>query len=224
MERQIRLVEVNAHITCRICHGYFIDATTITECLHTFCKSCIVRYLEEHNTCPTCGIVIHQSHPLHYIGHDRTMQDIVYKLVPKLQMDEEYREKRFYELQGMQYPHNDSETETEEQPRDNASTSKTDDDNDYHRSDEQVNVCLECNSFNLRALKRKYIRCSSQATITHIKKFIAKKLKLATHLEVDILCNEEILGKDHTLKFVTVTRWRCRESPLMLQYRPRVEL
>lgn len=29
-------------------------------------------------------------------------------------------------------------------------------------------------------------------------------------LQLDILCNEEILGKDHTLKFVVVTRWRFK--------------
>lgn len=30
--------------------------------------------------------------------------------------------------------------------------------------------------------------------------------------QLDILCNEEILGKDHTLKFVVVTRWRFKVS------------
>jgi polycomb group RING finger protein 3 len=49
------------------------------------CKSCLVQHLEEHNTCPHCDLVIHQSHPLQYISHDRTMQDIVFKLVPDLQ-------------------------------------------------------------------------------------------------------------------------------------------
>lgn len=44
-----------------------------------------MKHLEENNTCPACDIVIHQSHPLQYIGFDRTMQDIVYKLVPNLQ-------------------------------------------------------------------------------------------------------------------------------------------
>lgn len=85
LTRKIKLWDINAHITCRLCSGYLIDATTVTECLHTFCRSCLVKYLEENNTCPTCRIVIHQSHPLQYIGHDRTMQDIVYKLVPGLQ-------------------------------------------------------------------------------------------------------------------------------------------
>lgn len=32
-------------------------------------------------------------------------------------------------------------------------------------------------------------------------------------LQLDILCNEEILGKDHTLKFVVVTRWRFKVRP-----------
>lgn len=105
MERKIKLKTLNSHITCKICRGYLIDATTVTECLHTckyaisiikqynlmifkcisVCKSCLVKHLEENNTCPTCSIVIHQSHPLQYISFDRTMQDIVYKLVPDLQ-------------------------------------------------------------------------------------------------------------------------------------------
>lgn len=32
--------------------------------------------------------------------------------------------------------------------------------------------------------------------------------------QLDILCNEEILGKDHTLKFVVVTRWRFKVTSL----------
>lgn len=68
LTRKIKLCHINAHITCRLCEGYLIDATTVTECLHTFCRSCLVKYLEENNTCPTCRIVIHQSHPLQYIG------------------------------------------------------------------------------------------------------------------------------------------------------------
>lgn len=42
--------------------------------------------------------------------------------------------------------------------------------------------------------------------------------------QIDILCNDELLGKDHTLKFVYVTRWRFRDPPLRLQYRPRIDL
>lgn len=38
LTRKIKLWDINAHITCRLCSGYLIDATTVTECLHT-CKS-----------------------------------------------------------------------------------------------------------------------------------------------------------------------------------------
>lgn len=38
LTRKIKLCHINAHITCRLCEGYLIDATTVTECLHT-CES-----------------------------------------------------------------------------------------------------------------------------------------------------------------------------------------
>ncbi|XP_071436987.1 polycomb group RING finger protein 3 isoform X1 [Pithys albifrons albifrons] len=240
LTRKIKLWDINAHITCRLCNGYLIDATTVTECLHTFCRSCLVKYLEENNTCPTCRIVIHQSHPLQYIGHDRTMQDIVYKLVPGLQEAEMKKQREFYHKLGMEVPgdikgetcsakqhldsHRNGETKADENLNKETSEEKQEEDNDYHRSDEQVSICLECNSSKLRGLKRKWIRCSAQATVLHLKKFIAKKLNLSSFNELDILCNEEILGKDHTLKFVVVTRWRFKKAPLLLHYRPKMDL
>uniref|UniRef100_A0A8D0TU79 Polycomb group ring finger 3 n=1 Tax=Sus scrofa TaxID=9823 RepID=A0A8D0TU79_PIG len=194
LTRKIKLWDINAHITCRLCSGYLIDATTVTECLHTFCRSCLVKYLEENNTCPTCRIVIHQSHPLQYIGHDRTMQDIVYKLVPGLQEAEMRKQREFYHKLGLEVPgdvkgetcsakqhldsHRNGETKAEDSSNKEAAEEKQEEDGDYHRSDEQVSICLECNSSKLRGLKRKWIRCSAQATVLHLKKFIAKKLNL----------------------------------------------
>lgn len=59
---------------------------------------------------------------------------------------------------------------------------------DYHRSDEQVNICLEGRGVSMRNLKRKFIRCSSQATIMQLKKFIALKVfnSAAKHTDVSI--------------------------------------
>ncbi|XP_048518979.1 polycomb group RING finger protein 3 isoform X2 [Dendroctonus ponderosae] len=224
VERRIRLRSINNHIACKICKGYLIDATTVTECLHTFCKSCLVKHLEENNTCPICSIVIHQSHPLQYISFDRTMQDIVYKLVPNLMEVELSREREFYRVRGLPNPKDiplqNLDLNSEDLQHDPHAAS------DYHRQDEQVNVCLECISANLRALKRRYIRCSAQATILHLKKFIAMKILngMDQYREIDILCNEELLGKDHTLKFVVVTRWRFQNAPLTLQYRPKIDI
>lgn len=223
MEKKIRLRTVNPQITCILCKGYLIDATTITECLHTFCKSCIVKFLEEHNTCPKCKIVIHQSYPMNYISFDRTMQDIVYKLVPKLQEKETRRQIEFYKKRGLPFPNLIVNDENSNE-RSKTPIIANGDDQDYHRSDEQINVCLECMADNMRPLMYPFLRLSSQATILHLKKFIALKLYRDTtrFKEVDILCNEEMLGKDHTLKFVFMTRWRTKDVPLKLHYRQRV--
>lgn len=31
----MKIKDLNEHIVCCLCAGYFVDATTITECLHT---------------------------------------------------------------------------------------------------------------------------------------------------------------------------------------------
>lgn len=82
------------------------------------------------------------------------------------------REREFYKSRNLPCPKDmpqvhDSDDKANEQAHQEA---------DYHRQDEQVNVCLECISDKLRNLKRRFIRCSSQITITHLKKFLAKKV------------------------------------------------
>ena len=39
LQKRVKLpiAALNEHITCKLCHGYLVDAATITECLHT-CK------------------------------------------------------------------------------------------------------------------------------------------------------------------------------------------
>ncbi|WAR22609.1 PCGF3-like protein [Mya arenaria] len=189
MEKRAKLKKVNPEITCGLCKGYLVEATTITECLHTFCRSCLVKFLLENNTCPRCGDLIHQSHPLNYISHDRTMQDIVYKLVPNLQENERKRQIEFYKKRGIQMPNGDGE-----------------------------------HLFGI--LKRRILRLSSLATVTHLKKFVALKVfdTIDRYKDVDILCNEELLGKDHMLKFIIATRWRNTDGPLLLHYRRKMEL
>lgn len=56
--RRVKLTQLNAHLVCVLCSGYFVDATTIIECLHTFCKTCIVRYLQTSSFCPICDVQV----------------------------------------------------------------------------------------------------------------------------------------------------------------------
>lgn len=50
----------------------------------TVCRSCIVKHLESSKYCPICEVQVHKTKPLVNIRPDKTLQDIVYKLVPGL--------------------------------------------------------------------------------------------------------------------------------------------
>nr|XP_042906727.1 polycomb group RING finger protein 3-like [Parasteatoda tepidariorum] len=224
MDTRVKLSTLNPYISCFICKGYLIDATAITECLHTFCKSCIIKRLQakDGGNCPKCNVTIHRSNPLHGIRLDRTMQDIVYKLVPDLQYKEVIREKVFCQVQGIPYRKKHMIVIKDRKMKVSDSESRTVD----AITEDRVCIQLESNNNELRPLTRKFICCSSRTTIAHVKKLIAKKLfsDLQKYGSVDILCNDEILGKDHTLKFIYVTRWRSKKPPLMLYYQPRIDI
>uniref|UniRef100_A0A803K9D9 Polycomb group RING finger protein 5 n=1 Tax=Xenopus tropicalis TaxID=8364 RepID=A0A803K9D9_XENTR len=208
-QRRRFVKEFNPHITCYICKGYLIKPTTVTECLHTFCKTCIVQHFEESNDCPKCGNQVHETNPLEMLRLDNTLEEIIFKLVPGLREDGV----------NVKRPREDEE--------------ENDDDRDYHRSDPQIAICLDCLRNNsqsgdniVKGLMKKFIRCSTRVTVGTIKKFLSLKLKLPSTYELDVLCNGEIMGKDHTMEFIYMTRWRLRGEnsyPMVLQYRPRID-
>ncbi|XP_030058909.1 polycomb group RING finger protein 5 isoform X2 [Microcaecilia unicolor] len=210
-QRKHFVKEFNPYITCYICKGYLIKPTTVTECLHTFCKSCIVQHFEESNDCPKCGNQVHETNPLEMLRLDNTLEEIIFKLVPRLREDGSPKAKK---------ARTDEDYENE-------------DDKDYHRSDPQIAICLDCLRNNgqsgdnvVKGLMKKFIRCSTRVTVGTIKKFLSLKLKLPSTYELDVLCNGEIMGKDHTMEFIYMTRWRLRSEtsyPMVLQYRPRID-
>ncbi|XP_075072528.1 polycomb group RING finger protein 5 isoform X2 [Mixophyes fleayi] len=229
-QRRCFVKEFNPYTTCYICKGYLIKPTTVTECLHTFCKSCIVQHFEESNDCPRCGIQVHETNPLEMLRPDNTLEEIIYKLVPGLREGEQQRECDFWKRKRPQengedgHPHNKRFKDDEEEHDDNK---------DYHRSDPQIAICLDCLRNNgqsgdniVKGLMKRFIRCSTRITVGTIKKFLSLKLKLPSTYELDVLCNGEIMGKDHTMEFIYMTRWRLRGEnsyPMVLQYRPRID-
>uniref|UniRef100_A0A0X3Q174 Polycomb group RING finger protein 3 n=1 Tax=Schistocephalus solidus TaxID=70667 RepID=A0A0X3Q174_SCHSO len=223
----IRLSDLNAHVTCNICNGYLIDAVSITECLHPFCKSCIVNYLTANNTCPVCGILIHQSHPLNYISADRTLQDIVYKIVPNLKDNERKARTEFYRSIGWKPPSNEDlvgecaktlEQSKDRTPDKSSHSPSYQQDPYYHRLDEQVHIQLEPGSDCLEPLRLKFLRLSSKATVTHLRKYVAHHvlhdISKFHDIDIFILNNENgtFLGRDHALKFVRVVYWNEASS------------
>ena len=169
---------LNDRITCILCNGYFVDATTILDCLHTFCKSCLLKHFEEHdNTCPRCQTLIHQSHPTHYVAFDRTLQDIVYKLVPGMQEEEVKRRQEYTanhtpsDSEAEQYSEEETsrkQSDSQEKSKDNgveedgeeedsADCCSNDPCNGHRREDEPILVILDPHE-QLKPLEKPYIR------------------------------------------------------------------
>lgn len=94
---KLKITELNPHLLCGLCGGYLIDASTLAECLHSFCRSCIIKHLDTHKTCPLCEALIHKTRPQHAVRPDKALQGIVYKLVPGLYHREMQRRQEFYD-------------------------------------------------------------------------------------------------------------------------------
>lgn len=42
------------HLICPLCQGYFRDPYTVADCLHSFCRSCLILHFRVgHRRCPT---------------------------------------------------------------------------------------------------------------------------------------------------------------------------
>ncbi|KAL8530395.1 hypothetical protein ACS0TY_007435 [Phlomoides rotata] len=74
-------------MTCPLCHKLFREATTIIECLHTFCRKCIEKKLsdEEMECCPVCNIDL-GCVPMEKLRLDHNLQDVTVKIFPRKRM------------------------------------------------------------------------------------------------------------------------------------------
>lgn len=72
-----------ACMTCPLCHRLIRDATTISECLHSFCRKCIFNKLtdEEGDCCPICQIDL-GCLPEEKLRPDHNLQDVRSKIFP----------------------------------------------------------------------------------------------------------------------------------------------
>ena len=249
MAEQIKVTELNENFTCIICNGYLIRPVAITECLHYFCRSCIVKYLETTSEykCPYCETLIHETNPWELLREDKKLEYIIYQLVPGLAQNEKTRRKLFYSRRGMEDPdetNTDSNltlammdaTSKKEEP-DKKEELKQDQNSDQAKpkalDSSQIGLHLNflepedsepIKQADFRPLEKPFLRTSSHITVAHLKKFLKKKLNHATKCDVDILCNGELMGRHHTLEFIYMTRWRYKEGVLKLDYRPKVDL
>ncbi|CAJ0601745.1 unnamed protein product [Cylicocyclus nassatus] len=229
----LQLKKINTHLTCGLCKGYLIDATTVIDCLHTFCKSCLLTYFEEEdNCCPTCEQLIHQSHPSHYVAFDRTMQDIVYKLVPGLLEAERKRRLEFLKDKkreaGEDVEEEEEETEKkEESPQGTNRCFEGEPGISHHRNDEHVLVSLIPGAPELPTPVRSIVRLSGMATVNTLKRYLAQSMwsNMSRYSELDLFCNDELMGRDFSMRFIHLTRCRnkLKDEPLRLVYKYHID-
>ncbi|XP_056617486.1 polycomb group RING finger protein 6 isoform X1 [Triplophysa dalaica] len=225
-ERPLPLREFYPYIRCALCNGYFIDATTITECLHTFCKSCIVKHFFYSNRCPNCAIVVHQTQPLYNIRPDRQLQDIVFKMVPYLEGDERSRICEFYKKRGLEVPKAVAAPAVSpvklppRQRRDMLPQSVFTIPSELDMSLMLEFLGAEEGIANYKPLERKYVRVSGEATIHHVELFIRRKMELSPNYKVDVVCGEHLLEHCQSLREVcnTLGKHALQDGMLVLHF------
>ncbi|KAF7457355.1 Polycomb group RING finger protein 3 [Cryptosporidium felis] len=109
LDVSFRAKVVSDLLVCPVCTGFFRGATTIRECLHTFCRACIIEHIEfKGPECPICGQFI-GVYPLQGLVFDRTIQNITDKIFPEFKEQERKLYQEFLENYG-----NQEELESEE--------------------------------------------------------------------------------------------------------------
>ncbi|CAL9697888.1 unnamed protein product [Knipowitschia caucasica] len=220
---RIKITELNPHLMCVLCGGYFIDATTIIECLHSFCKMCIVRYLETSKYCPICDVQVHKTKPLLNIRSDKTLQDIVYKLVPGLFKNEMKRRRDFYADHPLDASNGTNEDRGE----------VADEEKRIITDDEIISLSIEFfdparmgmgsegKQVKEQLANKRYLQCPAAMTVMHLRKFLRSKMDIPNIYQVDVMYEEEPLKDDYTLMDIAyIHTWR-RNGPLPLKYRVR---
>ncbi|CAH2108971.1 unnamed protein product [Euphydryas editha] len=216
------LGEVNEHITCPLCRGYYIDATTIVECLHSFCRSCIIKHLQVKSYCPVCEMMINSAKP--NIKLDKALQDIVYKLVPGLFQKEMERRQHFYSSRPGPAASATPEQRGEDteriifSPEDVISFSL--EYADATDADSISSKSSDSNEAQPSALTtRRYLQCPAVVNISHLKKFLSMKFDIdSTQFAIDILYKRVPLPDYYTLMDIAyIYNWK-RNEPMRFFY------
>ncbi|KAH7851768.1 hypothetical protein Vadar_016309 [Vaccinium darrowii] len=78
---QVRILKAHLipPLTCPLCNGIFKEATTINECMHTFCKDCIYQKSQAKGIacCPKCNKDLSHLSPEDYLRPDERWRNIV---------------------------------------------------------------------------------------------------------------------------------------------------
>ena len=195
---------LNPHLVCTLCNGYYRDACTIIECLHSFCRGCITRHLAEteSSTCPTCETPLRGTHQQDMLRADRTLQSIVDKIFRRADPPSRKR------------PASPDEAAARPPPpvRPPAAT--------------EISFSLkregpeDASDFGGAPLEKPFLRTSSMLTMSGLRKYLAKKMRLDdTSVAIEIACRASQLDDGCNLETISREYWDDPDEDIVLEYR-----
>lgn len=231
---RISLENVRDNISCKICHGVLRDAYTLRECIHSFCRICLLALIEEEEEagsrpqCPRCETAI-GFYPLEHIQPDPVLQALADKLVPALVVKDIELEVEFFESRGMEH---DARSASSKLPR--TSGNQTTDDVKVLTAAQRARAQREIpdivkvllvvhphekdKSFTEGGVSQFSIKTNPKVSIKQLRKYVGFRLQKKDYSDIEILFGDYLLGDEHTLTFV-LKQHRIVANQLKLHYR-----
>uniref|UniRef100_A0A336MGF1 CSON011999 protein n=1 Tax=Culicoides sonorensis TaxID=179676 RepID=A0A336MGF1_CULSO len=220
-----KLKAINNFLMCCLCKGYIVEATAITECLHSFCRSCIVKHLTEQTYCPKCKI---QNVSKANLRPDDIIKALVYKTIPGLYQSEVQKTKKFNKAHNIESHHGDDSSTTVDDDKKQNDDKSVENKQHYFSPDEPISLSLTYHAESLvgsgvtvQAPPINYLQCPAAVTVHHLKRFVSAKygIDIERDVNIEIICEDEVLPEDFTLMDVAYCYNWTRTSPLQLMYR-----
>lgn len=243
--RQVKfnLKPIEGYLTCSLCQGYLREALTISECLHSFCKSCLYIYFSQGKTrCPQCSCVLGPD-PYVTSIYDPTLQELVDTILPELKKSDEIAELKYY-FDAKISP---KEKYAEEIKRGLIAALVSDEgqatngdqiiDNNSEAMTKKLSgatIPIQDCEINFRlypvnedgqgntvlpSLQKPLVRTSGKLQMFQLKKFLVQQLGLSIpHTSLEIRCKGKKVGDEHSLTFVSLTIWMNPDEDMELRY------
>lgn len=221
------LGRVNPHFTCRLCDGYFRDPITITECLHTFCASCLYyAFSSGFSKCPTCDIELGPD-PLKSTLHDRTKEELMDRvLFPDLKEMDKELEQAFYAQKGIPLKaeyrqetekkgitRHEPVVETETFDHRNLGTG-------VNGGAEEVDLLLLPADTHVPRIPYDFLTTSGRMKVVQLKRFMLTQLKSDQDPStLEMMVNGSIVGNELSLTFIQRTMWLDHGQAIEIMYR-----
>ncbi|KAI1724687.1 RAWUL domain RING finger- and WD40-associated ubiquitin-like domain-containing protein [Ditylenchus destructor] len=225
---------IENNIICTLCNNYLVEAVTLTECLHFFCRSCLLHHLKSDNRCPKCFQDLGKDLTSAF-RPDHTLQKLVYKLVPNFfwtQLKRRRRIKKKAEKKNKKVsrrktqvtkqmlhlstnlcsPEEKVSLVLEYVPVTNILTAKSN--SDEQPSSSGLSAQSDSTSF------QRYFRCLAKTPLKHLKKLLEMKLAMTDNYAVYFIDDKltHVLDDDDTLQDLIYLNPWTRENPLQLLF------